>query len=224
MRDRSRRSTRLPADVDAVGHRVVHGGDRFREPVVIDESVLAELDAITELAPLHNPPSLTAIETARGALPDVPHVAVFDTAFHATLARGGGDLSDPRTLAAELRLHRFGFQGISAQWAAEQVRVPTARRLPPRRRVVRHRRPRRPLGRHDDGSDAARGLADGEPIGLDRPRAPPLSPAPRARGSRRARARAATRVGTARSLRALAARARARGRRGRRETSGPRWR
>ena len=113
-----------PAEVDAVGHRVVHGGDRFREPVVIGESVLAELDAISELAPLHNPPSLTAIEAARRALPDVPHVAVFDTAFHATLPEEASTYPLPARWRQELGLHRFGFQGISAQWAAERVRVP----------------------------------------------------------------------------------------------------
>ena len=110
--------------MDAVGHRVVHGGDRFHEPVVIGESVLAELDAISELAPLHNPPSLTAIEAARRALPDVPHVAVFDTAFHATLPEEAATYPLPARWRRELGLHRFGFQGISAQWAAERVRVP----------------------------------------------------------------------------------------------------
>lgn len=113
-----------PAEVDAVGHRVVHGGDRFHEPVLIDDDVLAELDAITELAPLHNPPSLKAIEEARRALPDRPHVAVFDTAFHATLPEEAATYPLPARWRQELGLHRFGFQGISAQWAAERVPVP----------------------------------------------------------------------------------------------------
>ena len=113
----------VPADVEAVGHRVVHGGDRFRAPVLIDETVLAELDAINELAPLHNPPSLRAIEAARQALPDRPHVAVFDTAFHATLPEEAATYPLPARWR-ELGLRRYGFQGISAQWAAEQVLVP----------------------------------------------------------------------------------------------------
>ncbi len=113
----------VPADVEAVGHRVVHGGDRFRAPVLIDETVLAELDAIKELAPLHNPPSLRAIEAARQALPDRPHVAVFDTAFHATLPEEAATYPLPARWR-ELGLRRYGFQGISAQWAAEQVPVP----------------------------------------------------------------------------------------------------
>ena len=110
-----------PADVDAVGHRVVHGGGRFREPVLIDAQVLAELEAITELAPLHNPPALKALERARRALPDRPHVAVFDTAFHATLPEEAATYPLPARWRYELGLRRYGFQGIAAQWAAEQV-------------------------------------------------------------------------------------------------------
>ena len=68
-----------PSDLAAVAHRVVHGGARFREPVVIDDGVRQELEGLTELAPLHNAPALAAIDEARRALPDVPHVAVFDT-------------------------------------------------------------------------------------------------------------------------------------------------
>jgi acetate kinase len=113
-----------PDGVDAVGHRVVHGGDRFREPVLIDERVLADLEAVTELAPIHNPPALRAIEAAREALPDRPHVAVFDTAFHATLSPEAATYPLPARWRQELGLHRYGFQGISAQWAAESVRVP----------------------------------------------------------------------------------------------------
>ena len=111
-------------DVAAVGHRVVHGGDRFREPVLIDDGVLAELHALTELAPLHNPPALEAIGSARRAIPDQPHVAVFDTAFHATLPEEASTYPLPETWRLELGLRRFGFQGISAQWAAERIDVP----------------------------------------------------------------------------------------------------
>src|SRR6185437_8879201 len=66
----------------AVGHRIVHGGDRFSAPVVIDDAVQAELERLVELAPLHNTPALDALDAARAALPGLPHVAVFDTAFH----------------------------------------------------------------------------------------------------------------------------------------------
>ena len=73
------------ARVLGVGHRVVHGGPKLVEPVVIDDAVLAEIEAMSSVAPLHNAPALEAIAEARTALPDVPQVAVFDTAFHATL-------------------------------------------------------------------------------------------------------------------------------------------
>src|SRR4051812_38099622 len=68
--------------VDAVGHRVVHGGQRFTAPVVVDDGVRAELESLVELAPLHQPASLAGMDSVRAALPDVPAVACFDTAFH----------------------------------------------------------------------------------------------------------------------------------------------
>ena len=69
----------------AVGHRVVHGGDRFRSPTVIDSAVIEAIEALIPLAPLHNPGNLAGIRAARAAFPDVPHVAVFDTAFHQSM-------------------------------------------------------------------------------------------------------------------------------------------
>jgi acetate kinase len=108
---------------EAVGHRVVHGGARFREPVLLDDDVLAELAAASELAPLHNPPALAAIEAARLALPERPHVAVFDTAFHATLPAEAAVYPLAARWRDELGLRRYGFQGISAQWASQRVRI-----------------------------------------------------------------------------------------------------
>jgi len=113
-----------PREVEAVAHRVVHGGERFREPVVIDDEVERELATLADLAPLHNHPALTAIESARGALPDVPHVAVFDTAFHATIPPEATTYALPRRFREELGIRRFGFHGLSVQWAAERVPVP----------------------------------------------------------------------------------------------------
>ena len=113
-----------PRDPEAVAHRVVHGGERFRDPVVIDGEVERELAALADLAPLHNHPALTAIESARRALPDVPHVAVFDTAFHATLPREASTYALPGRFREELGIRRYGFHGLSVQWAAEQVPVP----------------------------------------------------------------------------------------------------
>ena len=114
----------LPAGIEAVGHRIVHGGRRFREPVAIDGAVERELAGLAELAPLHNGPSIAAVDAARRALPDVPHVAVFDTAFHATIPPEAATYALPRRFREELGIRRYGFHGLSVQWASERVRVP----------------------------------------------------------------------------------------------------
>ena len=116
---RSRAVDSLSQDVELVAHRVVHGGDRFRDPVVLDDDVCAELRALIALAPLHNAPALAAIDEARRELPDVPHVAVFDTAFHATIPEEAATYAVPRAWG----VRRYGFHGLSVQWSAEQVRV-----------------------------------------------------------------------------------------------------
>ena len=108
--------------VVAVGHRIVHGGERFSSPTRIDDDVIAELERLVELAPLHNAPAVDAIRAARRALPDLPQVAVFDTAFHATLP----ELARTYLLPARFRergIRRFGFHGLSVQWASERVVV-----------------------------------------------------------------------------------------------------
>jgi len=112
-----------PADVSAVAHRVVHGGARFREPVVVDAAVRAELDSLSELAPLHNVPALAAIDEARRALRGVPHVAVFDTAFHATIPDEAATYAIPERWR-EWGIRRYGFHGLSVQWCSERVRAP----------------------------------------------------------------------------------------------------
>jgi acetate kinase len=114
----------VPDDVTAVAHRVVHGGSRFREPVLIDDDVERGLLGAVELAPLHNAPALAAIEVARGALPDLPHVAVFDSAFHATIPPEAATYALPVRAREDWGIHRYGFHGLSVQWASEQVRVP----------------------------------------------------------------------------------------------------
>jgi acetate kinase len=114
----------VPEGVAAVAHRVVHGGIRFREPVVIDDAVVSELEAAVELAPLHNAPALAAIKRARQTLPDLPHVAVFDSAFHATIPEEAATYALPARVREGWGIRRFGFHGLSVQWASEQVRVP----------------------------------------------------------------------------------------------------
>jgi acetate kinase len=101
----------------------VHGGPRFREPVVIDDDVRAEIEQLESLAPLHNAPALRAIEEAQRVLPDIPHVAVFDTAFHVTIPEEAATYAVPQRWR-EWGVRRYGFHGLSVQWCAEQVRAP----------------------------------------------------------------------------------------------------
>ena len=108
---------------DAVGHRVVHGGACFRDPVLIDEEVVDAIRDLSTLAPLHNRPALAAIEEARRALPAVPHVAVFDTAFHATIPERAATYAIPSRWREEWGVRRYGFHGLAVESVAERVRV-----------------------------------------------------------------------------------------------------
>jgi acetate kinase len=111
-----------PAELEAVAHRIVHGGSRFRDPVVVDDGIERELGRLRELAPLHMTPAVAALGDARRRLPHVPHVAVFDTAFHATIPPEAATYALPRRLR-DLGIRRYGFHGLSVQWASEQVSV-----------------------------------------------------------------------------------------------------
>jgi acetate kinase len=104
------------ADIGAVGHRVVHGGDRFRRPVRVDAEVESAIEALIPLAPLHNPANLAGIRAARLALPDVPQVAVFDTAFHTTLPASASAYALDEAVAAAYGIRRYGFHGISVRY------------------------------------------------------------------------------------------------------------
>jgi acetate kinase len=109
------------ADVEAVGHRVVHGGRDLVDPTVIDDAVRASIGELRSLAPLHNAPALAGIDAARKALRDVPHVAVFDTAFHTTIPAEAATYALPRTWREEWGIRRYGFHGLSVQWSAERA-------------------------------------------------------------------------------------------------------
>ena len=111
-------------EADAVGHRVVHGGPRFREPVLVDDDVERAIEGLAGIAPLHNVPALAALGEARRALPGVPHVAVFDTAFHATLPDRASTYAVPERWRGEWGVRRYGFHGLSVEWVASEVRVP----------------------------------------------------------------------------------------------------
>jgi acetate kinase len=113
----------VPPGVSAAGHRVVHGGSRFRDPVVVDDDVQAAIQELTPLAPLHNEPALRALDEARRALPGVPHVAVFDTAFHATMPDEAATYAVPRRWREDWGVRRYGFHGLAVAWVAEQVGV-----------------------------------------------------------------------------------------------------
>lgn len=110
-------------EVAAVGHRVVHGGEQFVAPTLIDADVETRLRELVDLAPLHNAPALDGMEQARWALPDVPHVAVFDTAFHRTLPQISTTLPLPERFRG-MGVRRFGFHGTSVEWAASRVQAP----------------------------------------------------------------------------------------------------
>ena len=116
--------------LDAVGHRVVHGGPRHRESTRVDDDLLGYLDSITDLAPLHNPRAVAAIRAVGGLLPDLPAVAAFDTSFHATIPDEAATYALPREWNHTYALRRYGFHGLShayaARRAAEMVGRPTA--------------------------------------------------------------------------------------------------
>jgi acetate kinase len=109
--------------IDAVGHRVVHGGERFTRSVLLDDQLLRELDDTIELAPLHNPHNLKGIQAVREVLgPDVPQAAVFDTAFHHTLPEHAYLYAIPYSLYRRYRFRRYGFHGTSHRYVAYRYR------------------------------------------------------------------------------------------------------
>jgi acetate kinase len=107
--------------VDAVGHRIVHGGDRFVEPIRIDDDVVGALNALIDLAPLHQAKSLAALEAVTVALPEVPAVACFDTAFHAALPAAAATYALPASLRDRFRVRRYGFHGLSHAYASRRA-------------------------------------------------------------------------------------------------------
>ena len=108
-------------DLVAVGHRVVHGGADFADPVVIDDAVLAAVERLVPLAPLHNPGNLQGIEATRRTFPDVPQVAVFDTAFHQSMPAEAMTYAVPREWQERHRVRRYGFHGTSHAYVSRRV-------------------------------------------------------------------------------------------------------
>jgi acetate kinase len=114
--------------VDAVGHRVVHGGDKFKSAVRIDENVIKILDSLCDLAPLHNPSSVSGIHAARKVLgPSVPMVAAFDTSFHRTIPEMAATYAIPYELSSKHHIRRYGFHGLAHQYSAMRYGELTAK-------------------------------------------------------------------------------------------------
>ena len=108
-------------DIRGVGHRVVHGGEIFKGSVVIDEDVMTKIHELSALSPLHNPANITGIEAFRKALPNVPMVAVFDTAFHQTMPEKAYLYSIPTAYYEQFGVRKYGFHGTSHQYVSEQA-------------------------------------------------------------------------------------------------------
>lgn len=107
--------------VEAVGHRVVHGGDRFKKSVLIDDEVIKAVKNFSELAPLHNPPNLSTIRESKSLLPSVPHVAVFDTAFYQTMPECAYLYAIPYEFCEKYKIRKYGFHGTSHRYVAYKV-------------------------------------------------------------------------------------------------------
>ncbi|WP_166390466.1 acetate/propionate family kinase [Nocardioides ochotonae] len=122
----------------AVGHRVVHGGSRFVVPTLVDDAVLAGLEELVPLAPLHNPPAIEGVRHAREVYPDLPQVAVFDTAFFADLPVEAATYAVDRTLAERHGIRRYGAHGISHHYVAAEVAAFLGRPLAELDQIVLH--------------------------------------------------------------------------------------
>ncbi|GAB3881189.1 acetate/propionate family kinase [Terrabacter terrigena] len=147
------------ASLRAVGHRVVHGGPDFSEPVVIDDAVLDRVRELSALAPLHNPAAVIGIEAARERF-DVPHVAVFDTAFFSSLPPEASTYAVPRDLARRHSIRRYGFHGTSHQWVSHAAAELVGRPIGELRQVILH------LGNGCSASAVRGGVAVDTSMGL----------------------------------------------------------
>ncbi|MHB1234232.1 MAG: acetate/propionate family kinase [Microbacteriaceae bacterium] len=124
--------------IAAVGHRVVHGGSLFSTAALVTDQVEHQIDELSALAPLHNPANLQGIRAARAALPDVPQVVVFDTAFHQTLPAAAYTYAIDREIAAAYSVRRYGFHGTSHKYVSEQTALFLGRPLGEMKTIVLH--------------------------------------------------------------------------------------
>lgn len=145
--------------VRAVGHRVVHGGPDFTDPTIIDDKMLEEIKDLIPLAPLHNPGAVSGIEAARAEF-DVPHVAIFDTAFFSTLPAAAATYAIPHDLAERYRIKRYGFHGTSHQYVSRAAAELVDRDLGELNQIVLH------LGNGCSASAVRGGIAVETSMGL----------------------------------------------------------
>jgi acetate kinase len=122
----------------AVGHRIVHGGQEFYRPTLLDDARIADLDRLSELAPLHNPPAVQGVKVARKLLPDVAHIAVFDTAYFHHLPPAAATYAMNRELAERYQIRRYGFHGTSHRYVSEQAAAFLGRPLDSLNQIVLH--------------------------------------------------------------------------------------
>jgi acetate kinase len=124
--------------IEAVGHRAVHGADIFIESTLINDEVIAKLEECTPLAPLHNPPNLVGIREGRTLLPKVPHVAVFDTAFHQTMPPRAYIYALPYSYYVEHRIRKYGFHGTSCRYVSQRTAKILGRPIDKLKQVICH--------------------------------------------------------------------------------------
>lgn len=148
------------AGIKAVGHRVVHGGNLFWQPTLITDAVLAEIEQLAELAPLHNPPNAIGITVARNDFPDVPHVAVFDTGFFHSLPEAAATYAIDHVVAEQYGIRRYGFHGTSHEYVSGRVAVVLGRELSELNTIVLH------LGNGASASAVRGGVAIETSMGL----------------------------------------------------------
>jgi len=115
------RSSSLVNTIVAVGHRVVHGGNQFVSPVVVNDQVLNEMEKLSHLAPLHNPANILGIRMTHEMLPTIPSVAVFDTSFHSTIPPRASTYPLPKSYREDLEIRRYGFHGTSVKYVVQKA-------------------------------------------------------------------------------------------------------
>jgi acetate kinase len=154
-----------PNEIQGIGHRIVHGGEAFTASAVIDDAVLADIEACSEIAPLHNPVNLKGYFASRRLAPRAQHVAVFDTAFHATLPRKAFLYGLPYRYYEQDKVRRYGFHGTSYRYILRRFAgFRQTDRLSPRERLLGLRDQPRTFSRRLHGFHSAGRPADGFPL------------------------------------------------------------